>query len=376
MENYQKAQTFLKQENIDGWLLYYFDHNNPHALNFLQLLPTSHVSRRVFYWIPMQGEPVKIVHAIEENVLSHLPGTTLLYDSFSSLDKALKSVLSKAKRVAMEYSPCNSLPYISKVDAGTVEMVEKHSCKVVSSASFLLHFTSILSLQQIKMQQEAAKFLEKVAKQIFLELERALWKGQKISEYYVQQKILDYFGKEGFFTEYPPIIAFGKNSAMPHYRSGDQQLKLPTVVLIDIGVTCHDYASDMTRTLFLGAADPKLVEIYDIVKNTHDEVLKHVKPGVSVKFLDQLARECIKNYPILHSLGHGIGLEVHEYPRISIQLAQDVILQKNMVITIEPGVYIPGLGGVRLEDTIVVQEDGFKNFYSSLDLNVGAISFL
>ncbi len=166
---------------------------------------------------------------------------------------------------------------------------------------------------------------------------------------------------------FEPIIAFGENSAMPHYRSGLKQLKFPSVVLIDIGVTFNDYASDMTRTLLLGDVDPKLLEIYQLVKHTHKEVLKHVKSGVSIKFLDQLARDSIQSYPILHSLGHGIGLEVHEYPRISVQASQDLLLQKNMVITIEPGIYVPALGGVRLEDTIVVQEDGFENFYSKLD---------
>ena len=165
---------------------------------------------------------------------------------------------------------------------------------------------------------------------------------------------------------FEPIIAFGENSAMPHYRSGSTQLKLPTVVLIDIGVTLNDYASDMPRTLLLGEVDPRLFEIYNLVKDTHDRVLQHVKPGVSIRFLDQFARSCIQNYPILHALGHGIGLEVHEYPRISIQSLEDTILQKNMVITIEPGIYIPGLGGVRYEDTVVLQDNGFKNFYNKL----------
>ncbi|MEI8300391.1 MAG: Xaa-Pro peptidase family protein [Chlamydiota bacterium] len=165
---------------------------------------------------------------------------------------------------------------------------------------------------------------------------------------------------------FEPIIAFGENSAMPHYRSGSTRLNLPTVVLIDIGVTLNDYASDMTRTLLLGEVDPKLFEIYNVVKDTHDRVLQHVKPGVSIRFLDEFARNCIQNYPILHALGHGIGLEVHEYPRISIQSLEDTILQKNMVITIEPGIYIPGLGGVRYEDTVVLQENGFKNFYNKL----------
>jgi Xaa-Pro dipeptidase len=376
MENYQKAQKFLQQENIDGWLLYYFDHNNPHAFNFLQLLPTSHVSRRVFYWIPMQGEPVKIVHAIEEHVLSHLPGATVVYDCLSSLDKALKSILSKAKRVAMEYSSCNSLPYISKVDAGTVEMVEKHGCNVVSSAFFLLHFTSILSLKQIKMQQEAAKFLEKAAKQIFFELERALWKGQKISEYHVQQKILEYFVKEGFFTEHAPIVAFGKNTANPHYSPHPDScaiLEANMPIMLDIFCKLDKpeaiYA-DITKMGYSShGPSPEYIKVFRVAQHAqqvaYDLLCQRLQQGLSVKGyeLDKNAREAIAAHNMGEYFRHRLGHNIHETLHgpgthlDSFETFDDRPLVPSTCFSIEPGVYFPGKFGVRLEYDVLIMPD-------------------
>lgn len=168
---------------------------------------------------------------------------------------------------------------------------------------------------------------------------------------------------------FEPIIAFGANSAMPHYRAGDGILKKNTIVLIDIGVVVENYASDMTRVIFFGKVDPRLAAIDDLVKKTYTEVVKHVKAGVSIQKLDEIARDFIKShggYPILHGLGHSIGLEVHEYPSLNIRIPKEVKLKKNMVVTIEPGIYIPDLGGARHEDMILIQENGFKNFYKNL----------
>lgn len=168
---------------------------------------------------------------------------------------------------------------------------------------------------------------------------------------------------------FEPIIAFGVNSAMPHYRAGGAILKKNMIVLVDVGVVVDSYASDMTRVIFFGKVDPKLVAIDDLVKKTHLEVLKHVKSGVSVQKLDAIARDFIAShgdYPILHGLGHGIGLEVHEYPSLNIKTPKEVKLKKHMVVTIEPGIYLSGLGGSRHEDMLLIEDSGFKNFYKNL----------
>ncbi|MBS0620743.1 MAG: aminopeptidase P family protein [Verrucomicrobia bacterium] len=168
---------------------------------------------------------------------------------------------------------------------------------------------------------------------------------------------------------FEPIIAFGKNSAMPHYRSADVSLKKGDTVLIDIGTTVAHYRSDMTRVLFFGQADPEIQRLYEITERAQKSALACALPGVALKELDLAARAVFKEEKVeelfLHSLGHGIGLETHEFPRIKWDNAdKDVLLEKGMVITVEPGLYLPGKGGVRYEDTIVITEKGHENFYS------------
>jgi Xaa-Pro aminopeptidase len=166
---------------------------------------------------------------------------------------------------------------------------------------------------------------------------------------------------------FDPIIAFGEGSAMPHYRAGDRKLKKGDVILIDIGVSCDNYHSDMTRMLFYGAKNPTLAKWYDIVLEAQKASLDLCKAGLHIKELDIAARAVFKKHQVeeyyVHSLGHGVGLEVHEFPKIRFDaLEGDLTLKPGMVFTIEPGLYLPGTGGIRYEDTIFITEDGYTSF--------------
>lgn len=162
-------------------------------------------------------------------------------------------------------------------------------------------------------------------------------------------------------VSFAPIIAFGPNSAMPHYHPQNVALKEGVPVLIDIGVELHHYQSDLTRVDFFGKPDPKLQEIYDVVRDAKAAATDICCQGVASEELDEAARSVIEDAGygdyFVHNLGHGVGLEVHEYPRLR-KKTHDCLLKANMVITIEPGIYLPGLGGVRLEDTVLVTESG------------------
>lgn len=165
---------------------------------------------------------------------------------------------------------------------------------------------------------------------------------------------------------FEPIIAFGPHSALPHYRSGDGILKDNDCALIDIGVVKESYNSDMTRVKFFGDPPHPLKTIYQVVKEAFQAALESCKPGVTTGELDQRAREIIAQAGygdnFTHSLGHGVGLEVHESPYLRNKIPfANIVLQKNMVITIEPGIYLSGIGGVRLENTILITENGFEN---------------
>ena len=164
---------------------------------------------------------------------------------------------------------------------------------------------------------------------------------------------------------FDPIIAFGANGSMPHYRAGKGVLKNGMSVLIDIGVTWKHYQSDMTRVVFFGEPDPRITEIYAIVEEAKRRALALCKPGTLVGELDEAARSYIASQgygdKFTHSLGHGVGLDIHEFPLIRTTGASSKLpLQAGMVITIEPGIYLPGVGGVRLEDTILINSEGYE----------------
>jgi Xaa-Pro aminopeptidase len=165
---------------------------------------------------------------------------------------------------------------------------------------------------------------------------------------------------------FDPIIAFGTNSSMPHYRVGHHKLHKGEVVLIDIGVNLNHYHSDMTRVVFYGEPDPKIAAIYDVVKQAQAIALTLCRPGTPIADLDAAARNYIEEagYGELfsHSLGHGVGLEIHELPAIRSHTdAAQPNLEEGMVITVEPGIYLPGIGGVRIEDTVVITAEGHEN---------------
>jgi len=166
---------------------------------------------------------------------------------------------------------------------------------------------------------------------------------------------------------FKPIVAFGENSAIPHHKPSDKKLEKNDIVLIDFGVKLNGYNSDMTRTFCFGTPSEKIVNVYEVVLEAQNYALKHIKAGLTCKEADSFSREYIKAHgfgeEFSHSLGHGIGLLVHENPFLRDK-SNDLLLP-GMIVTIEPGIYIEGVGGVRIEDMVVIREDGVENLTST-----------
>lgn len=165
---------------------------------------------------------------------------------------------------------------------------------------------------------------------------------------------------------FEPIIAFGPNSSMPHYRGGKEKLAHNSVVLVDIGVNLSHYHSDMTRMVYFGQPDPRIATIHAIVQQAQQAALALCRPGILIGELDAAARKFITDHgygkQFVHGLGHGVGLEIHELPVVKNTAPyKEIALDPGMVITIEPGIYLPGVGGVRIEDTVVITETGCEN---------------
>jgi Xaa-Pro aminopeptidase len=166
-------------------------------------------------------------------------------------------------------------------------------------------------------------------------------------------------------VSFEPIIAFGENGSMPHYRAGSARLKKDQSILVDIGVEVDHYQSDMTRMIFFGTPTEEFQKIYNIVYEAQKRGLDALKPRRLVKEIDFIARDWIsqKGYgsKFTHSLGHGVGLEIHELPVLRSNGPQgDIRLEAGMVVTVEPGIYLPGWGGVRIEDTVLITENGHE----------------
>lgn len=167
------------------------------------------------------------------------------------------------------------------------------------------------------------------------------------------------------------IIAFGENSALPHHQPSHKKLEKNDLILIDMGVRAAGYCSDMTRTFCLGEPAEQLKVIHSIVAEAQAYALKNIKAGMTAHEADSLAREFITangyGKEFGHTLGHGVGVDIHEYPRVGAGSTQ--VLKENMIITVEPGIYIEGLGGVRIEDLVVVKNDGIVNL-TNFDKNI------
>ena len=169
------------------------------------------------------------------------------------------------------------------------------------------------------------------------------------------------------------IVAFGENGALPHSRPGGRSLQIGDCVLVDTGCRVGGFVSDITRNFFFGVPDQEYLAIFEIVQRSVDESLKMASAGIQAKDLDAVARKVIENagYGSLfsHSLGHGVGLEIHEWPRVSKN--SDSVLMEKSVITVEPGIYIPGKFGVRIEEMIVIEEGGCRPLNTlSTDLRI------
>lgn len=224
----------------------------------------------------------------------------------------------------------------------------------------------VKGMLEIKDLKASVQILKKAYRLVKERLKEGVTEAQIAREFEVGLRLL---GAEK--SAFEPIIAFGKNSAMPHYRAGKAKLKKDQIILMDLGVVVNHYHSDMTRILFHGVPHPQLLRLASVVKKAHKEALKLCRPGVCIGQLDEAARSVMRKENMeeyfTHSLGHGIGLETHEAPKIRFDSKEaGLVLQPGMVITIEPGLYRPGIGGVRWEDMVLITKDGFENLTSGI----------
>lgn len=264
---------------------------------------------------------------------------------------ALKEALQGCKRVGFDSAKTSYERFLE---------LSKLDVEWVASPDVVLKLRAVKEEEELKALREAARLGSEGYEFVLTRLKEG------VTEREVARALeIFWLEKGGEKLAFDSIIAFGPHSSMPHYRSGGAALKRGDPVLIDIGVVKNQYHSDMTRVVFFGEPAPVLKEIYAAVKEAQELALKACSAGKLAKEVDQAARQCIadRGYGELsHGLGHGVGLEIHELPVLRSKSPHgELIIPLHSVVTIEPGIYLPGIGGVRIEDTVIVLEKGVEN---------------
>ncbi|TKB78629.1 MAG: aminopeptidase P family protein [Nitrospira sp.] len=363
--------------NLDGWLFYDFRVSDPLAYRILKLDAGKHVTRRWYYWVPATGTPVKLLHRIEPRQLEELPGATRLYVGWQEQRSLLAEILRGARRVAMQYSPQNAVPYISRVDAGTIELIRSLGTEVATSADLVQRFEAVWDDRQLASHREAVDGLRQIVTETFGHVAAGIRAGTALCEYDVQQFILSRMKARSLMTGSAPIAAVNAHSADPHYTP-EAQASWPVregdLLLIDLWAKRPELGSvygDITWTGYVGQSVPdRYRRIFELVRDARDAALSFARDRVTRgEFpcgweVDDVCRAVIRDAgygdQFLHRTGHSIGEEVHgNGANIDNLETQDTRrLIPRTCFSIEPGVYLAGDFGIRSElDAFVTEND-------------------
>jgi Xaa-Pro aminopeptidase len=368
----QKAIATL---GFDGWLLYDFRGLNVLARRIIGLSNDAMLSRRWFYFIPTKGEPRKLVHQIEPRALDALPGSTQKYLRWQELEAGVKNLVSGARKVAMEYVPRNANPYVSRVDAGTVELVRSFGVEVLPSGDLVQMFEACWDDDQWAMHLEAAHHTRSAYDVAFGFIADRVRRSGSVRETEVQQCIMAHFQKHHLMTDHPPICAVGPHSGDPHYSPGpesDGTIKEGDFVLIDLWAKMerpNSVYSDLTWTGFVGKEVPeRFTKIFQIVARARDAAIAKVQDAFRSHTplqgwqVDQAARSVIEEAGygqyFIHRTGHSIGQETHGNGANmdNLETREERRVLPRTCFSVEPGIYLPEFG-VRSEVNVFVDKD-------------------
>lgn len=371
------VQHAIRQLGLDGWLLYDFRGLNVLARRVLGLNPEHILSRRWFYYIPADGEPRKLVHRIEPAALDAYPGTSkTIYLRWQELEAGVAGLVKGAKKVAMEYVPRNANPYVSRVDAGTVELVRSCGIDVVPSGDLVQWFEACWDDEQEKMHFEAAVHTRSAYDAAFGFIRDRVKAGQPPRESEVIQVILDHFERNGVQTDHPPIVGVNAHSGDPHYATTPQTDVLVhegDFVLIDLWAKLkkpRSVYSDLTRVAYVGSSVPeKFEKVFQVVRQARDAGINCVKTAFAEKKtlqgwqVDDATRGVIEaaGYGkfFCHRTGHSIGQEVHGNGANmdNLETREERRVLPRTCFSIEPGIYLDEFG-VRSEVDVYVDGKG------------------
>ena len=368
-----EIQKDLRAAKLDGWLFYDFRGRDPIAQRILSL-PEGMRTRRWFYFVPSRGIPKKLVHKIEAGALAAVPGETLQYAGQKELHGNLKKALGRAKKVAMQYSPKNAIPYVAMVDAGTVELVKSLGAKVVSSADLVQKYEACWTPEQLQSHLAAGREIDRIVRLAFDYAALCVKESRLLTEYDLQQWILQKFAEAGIVTEEGPDVAVNANASDPHYAPAADKaapIREGDLLLLDVWGKKNIPGSvyyDITWMGYLGATVPeKFAKVFGILREARDRAValirSRIKAGEPLQGwqVDQAARAVIEKAGygkyFFHRTGHNIGTSVHGngVNMDGLETHDERSLIPHTCNSVEPGIYLPEFG-MRTEVDVYVDQ--------------------
>jgi Xaa-Pro dipeptidase len=370
----EQVQESLTKGGLDGWL--FFDHHrrDPLAYRILGIPDEVQATRRWYYFVPAEGEPRKLVHRIESGALDSLGGAKDSYSSWTDQQQKLSALVTRSSRIAMQYSPKCAIPYVSLVDAGTVELIRGFGIEIVSSGDLIQEFEARWSEEQLALHLEAGKLVDQVRSDAFNFLRNRIRSMDPVTEYEVQEFILSRFSQFGLTRTHGPIVAVNANASDPHYepsRGKTSHIQRGDLVLIDLWAKLtkpNAVYYDITWTAFCGETVPEQIQkVFEVVKNARKRASSFVirkassHESVAGYEVDDVARDYIEEQGFgaffFHRTGHSIGTDVHgtgaNMDNLESHDERRVI--SRTCFSIEPGIYLPEFG-IRSEVNVYVGE--------------------
>lgn len=365
-------QAAIRDFGFDGWLLYDFRKSNPLARRVLGFDEGGHSTRRWMYFIPAQGEPRKLVHRIESGALDHLPGEKTVYLRWQEFEAGVAQLVAGHRRIAMEYSPRNANPSISRVDAGTIELVRAAGAEVASSGDLVQLFEAAWTEEQWGFHQQAGVQTDAAYALVWKFIADEIARQGQTTERAVQQQILQHFARHGLVTDHAPIVAANAHAGDPHYETGESPIRAGDLVLVDLWAKVdHPDAvySDLTRMAYVGETVPaSYAEAFGIVAAARDAGIDCVRQAVAAGRplqgweVDAAARGVIEQAgfgaAFVHRTGHSIGRETHGNGANmdNLETHEERLVLPGCCFSIEPGIYLPEFG-IRSEVNVFIGRD-------------------
>ena len=368
-------QDALRTAGLDGWLLYEFKGCNPIASGMLGFEGLS--SRRAVAWLPASGTPVALMHAIELDSWRKWPAgwDRRIYQSWQSLEGEIRALVD-GKRVAMEYSPGDAVPYLDRVPGGVLDMVRACGATVVSSAELVTRFYALLTEVQLASHRASAEALAVIGPAALRRAADAARAGTPLTEYAVQQWIMGEFAARGLQTTHPCNVSVNANAANPHYEpheQGSATITMDSVLLIDLwaGEPGQPYADQTWMATIGSPADPDVVPVWEAIRDARDAAIAVVRDGfasgrvVRGADVDDAARAVITargfGAAFTHRTGHSIDVrDLHgSGPHMDgFETREERHLLPGVLFSVEPGVYLSGRFGMRTEVNVAVTLSG------------------